>query len=346
MKRILFIFALLWSMTAFASTTERYQVSTDCINARRYPNTSAPVLFKYKNGEVVAICEYKTAGNYTWGRIAGANPPQWVAMNYLEKLPDLPKKESKVASRFSWAHFNPQLADKPYYVRLYWLTLLMAIYSLIWFIAFFNEAKSRGVQGEHIMHGVCGLCLWFWVFAFGTWQWMLPGFLYGCLFYPIAFSKNRASGFVSIMLLITSLAVLYFTYKFMQDWISTVMEVGFFSWLFTLILTGVDLVIALLIGTAYNTCSECDYYCKQKQVRSEYLGSTDRYDTLTQYGYDHCDINEKDRVITEYYRPHVTTDHYRVDHYKNTYYCPHCKQTYTFNSHIDNFISRDRRNIR
>lgn len=131
----------------------------------------------------------------------------------------------------------------------------------------------------------------------------------------------------------------------MQDWIRTVMEVGFFSWLFTLILTGVDLVIALLIGTAYNTCSKCDYYCKQKQVHSEYLGSTDRYDTRTRYGYDHCDINEKDRVITEYYRPHITTDHYRVDHYKNTYYCPHCKQTYTFNSHLDNFIGRDRRII-
>lgn len=345
MKRILFIFALLWGLTAFAFSSEYYQVSANSINARRSPSISSQVLFKYKKGEVVTICEYKTAGKYTWGRIEGTNPPQWVATNYLKRIPAPQKQESRVASSFSWAHFNPQLADKPYYVPLYWLTLLMAIYSLIWFIAFFKEAKSRGVQAEHIMHGVFGLCLWFWVFSFGTWQWMLPGFLYGSLFHPIAFSKNRGNSFINIMFAIVSLVVLYLTYKFIQDWIRTVMEVGFFSWLLTFILVALDYIIAVLIGSAYNTCSKCNYYCKQEKMSSHYLGSTDRYDTLTEYTLDHFHINEKDRVITNYYRPYVTTDHYRVDHYKNTYYCPHCKQTYTFNSHLDNFIGRDRRII-
>lgn len=363
MKRPILWFIMLLCVITNAYSEDYYRVTANRVNARLAPTTSAKSIGVYQKGDVIAISEYRTVENHKWGYVSYTRQPHWVATKYLYRLSETEVQQlmgsssgtSSVNKRkenvgYSWTKFNPELAQHSYYRVMYWITVGVAIYALIFFIVLFGEAKRRGVLFAHIIHGVLSLGLWFWVFKFATWQWMLPGFIVGSFIYPFAFwgsTKRAEEGLPKIIRNLAGLALIVLTYFFMRDWTASVMHVGFFSWLLSFVLTIIDIPIATFIGYPTEVCPECGYYCEQRKVKSDFLGSTDSTDvTITTRDYfDHR--NETSTTITDYYKRITTqkTDYYRVDHYNNTYRCSHCGEHYTVRSTIKNFLRSESHRI-
>ena len=367
MRRYILSFICFFCLLHGVSAGNYYRVTAQTVNARENPRTSAKVLFQYREGEVLVIDECRKVGKYTWGRVENSNPSEWVAINNLremtpqeveqftKKFPKnklaAPTSETSEGGGYSWAHFNPELADLPAYELLYWITVILAIYSLVFFIILYDEAKRRKVFTAHIVYGICSLGLWFWVFFFGTWQWLLMGFLWAVPFYPLAFTDvTKKEGLVSFIEVASFIGCLIASWYLLRAWEKTALTVGFFSWLLCIILAFVNASLQLVLGTGRisDTCPSCHYYCEQKMVDSEYKGSTNTSSSYTEVNdyWDHRkqDYDETSNVLTttDYYRRERTrtTTLYRIDHYTNTYYCPHCHYTYKSDSSIKHRTGR------
>lgn len=226
------------------------------ITARKTYSCSLPSFWheqvrEYKYDDVVLIDAFQQDKNYVFVHVANSNPEEWIFLD--DVVPMTPDeiaeytRTRKLSVGYPWANFNTQLARSwPYYTILYWITVLLAIYSLIFFILLYNKAKSRKKLPIHIVYGGCSLLLWFWVFHFGTLQFLLIGSLCAALLYPISYTRLAEEHILYNMLSIIALLVcLVISWIFLREWEVTAVQCGFFSWLLCIILTFVNCGITL-----------------------------------------------------------------------------------------------------
>lgn len=255
MKRYLFVFTLLFCSIIYSFSNDYYRVDTRETYAYSGPSYWHERVHKYTYDDVVMIDAFQQDRTYVFARVAHCKPERWIALRDLELMTQqeidqyLQSTDTKLSVGYPWAHFNPQLARLPFYAPLYWITVIMAIGSIICFILLYNEARDQNKLFAHILYGIGALGLLFWVFFFGTWQWLQIGVLWGMLIYPLSFTgiweetilRNMVGSIVSIACIVTA-------WLFLRQWVPSVMNVGFFSWLLCIILTFVNEVIALAIA--------------------------------------------------------------------------------------------------
>lgn len=252
MKRFLFILVLLCGTIMSTFSEEYYRIDTRKAHAYSRPSAFLPErTYTYKYNDVVIIDAFQQDGIYVFVRVANSNPERW--LYYDDVVPMTPeeiktyKREGTLSAGYPWAHFNPQLARMPYYTVLYWITLIMAICSIVLFVLLYKEAKSRDGIFRHYLYGICALALLFWVFHFGTWQCLQIGVLCAALLYPLSFTRLLDEPIMyKILVSVVTIACLVLSWMFLRQWERTAMTVGFFSWLAVVILTFVNIAITYI----------------------------------------------------------------------------------------------------
>ena len=242
-------------MSAFSS--DYYRINTRETYAYSGPTYWNERTQKYKYNDVVIIDAFQQDGNYVFVRVANVHPECWIPYDYVTPMtPEEVEKyltEGNLSTGYPWAHFNPQLARQPFYTILYWITVLMAICSFIFFILLFRKAQSRGTIGRHIVYGVYCMGLWLWVFHFGSCQWVQIGVLWATLMYPFSFTKLLEEKILSgVLNSIVGIACLVTSWMFLREWEGTAMNVGFFSWLLCILLTFVNVGITFSLKIESN----------------------------------------------------------------------------------------------
>ena len=253
MKRLLLIPVLLCGLIMSVFSSDYYRIIARKTYSCSHPSFWHEQVREYKYDDVVLIDAFQQDKNYVFVHVANSNPEEWIFLDYV--VPMTPDeiaeytRTRKLSVGYPWANFNTQLARSwPYYTILYWITVLLAIYSLIFFILLYNKAKSRKKLPVHIVYGVCSLLLWFWVFHFGTLQFLLIGSLCAALLYPISYTRLAEEHILYNMLsIIALLGCLVISWIFLREWEVTAVQVGFFSWLLCIVLTFINSGIPLLL---------------------------------------------------------------------------------------------------
>lgn len=250
MKRFLFVLVLLCGSIMNALSANYYR-----INVRKAPAYARPSdryldrVHTYKYNDVVIIDAFQQEGIYVFVRVANSKPERWlfyddVASMTTEEIAEY-RRTGKLSAGYPWAHFNPQLAREPYYTAFYWITVVMAICSLVFFVLLYNQAKERKGLTRHYVYGIYALGLLFWVFHFGTWQCLQIGVLCAAFIYPFSYTRLLDEMILyRILVGVVTTACLVLSWMFLRQWEGTVMSVGFFSWLACILLTLVNVMIA------------------------------------------------------------------------------------------------------
>lgn len=253
MKRLLLLPMLLCCLIVSVFSSNYYRISTRKTYSCSRPSFWHERVREYKYDDVVLIDDFQQDRNYVFVHVVNSNPTEWLFLNDVTLMtPDEIAEYNRTRTLsvgYPWADFNPQLARRwSYYTILYWITVLLAIYSLVFFILLYNKAKSRKKLPVHIVYGVCSLLLWFWVFHFGTWQFLLIGSLWAALLYPISYTRLAEERILYNMLIgIALLGCLVISWIFLREWEVTAVQVGFFSWLLCIVLTFINSGIPLLL---------------------------------------------------------------------------------------------------